>query len=226
MLGALLAFVHYFSEKFHLIRHVQRMKFISFSGGVFVSYIILHLLPDLYAGDVGMNRTSLVFVLIGFSIFHLIEKFMYKHEASNREALKRELKELHSLCFFFYHLTLGTVLVSVFTGSGFASGVLFFMPLILIAFVNSISLKEIHGKLRQNRAVKLLLSVSTLLGAALATAFPLTELLYSILLGFVAGALLFTVMVDSLPRERKGEPLFFVLGASLYSLLIGFTWLF
>ncbi|MBL7160496.1 MAG: hypothetical protein ISS93_01450 [Candidatus Aenigmarchaeota archaeon] len=225
MMGTILAIVNYFSEKFHLLRHMQRMKFISFSGGVFISYLILHLLPGIFEASLAESRISLVFVLVGFSLFHLLEKFTYRRESKNKEAMRRELKEIHSMAFFFYHLILGIVLVGVFSRSSLTAGILFFIPVLLITLVSSLSLKEIHGNIRQKNNVKLLLSLSSLMGIIAATLFPLTSILYSILLGFVVGVLLFIVIVDSIPKERKGEPVFFILGVVLYSALIGVTWL-
>lgn len=224
ILGIALAVIHYFSEKFHLLEHIHRMKFISFTGGIFITYLILDLLPALFEGGVMESRISLLFVLIGFSLFHLLEKYVYR-EAQNREVLRKELKEIHSLTFFLYHFVIGMILVSVIDKLGLMTGILFFIPIFLITLVSSISLKEIHGRIREKKAVKLLLSISTLLGVVVATLFPLTFLLYSILLGFVVGALLFVVIVDSIPRERKGEPVFFILGVALYALIIGATWI-
>jgi hypothetical protein len=224
LLGIMLVIVHFFSEKFHLLRHIQRMKFISFTGGIFISYLILHILPEVFVGDAFLNRVAMIFVLIGFSLFHLMEKYVYRHER-RREQLKRELKEVHSIAFFLYHFLLGVVLISIIDQLNLMEGILFFIPLLLIAFVSSISLKGIHGQIRQKKSVKAMLSISPLLGVVISTFFPLTNLLHSMLLGFVVGALLFIVIVDSIPKERKGEPVFFILGVTLYFFIIGLTWL-
>lgn len=224
-LGILLAIVHYFSEKFHLLSNINRMKFISFTSGVFISYIILHLIPDIFVEDIILNRISLMFVLIGFSVFHLLEKYVYKHDYGNQEKMRRELKEVHSLAFFIYHFIIGIVLVTVFNESGIQSAILFYIPLIFITSVSSLSLKEIHGKIRGKPVVKFLLSVSTLLGIIISSLFPLSQFLYGTLLGFVVGALLYIVITDSIPKEKEGMPVFFVVGVALYSLLIAATWL-
>ena len=225
-LGFILGIVHYASEWLHLLGHARRMRVVSFTGGVFLSYLVLHLLPQLFTGNAFLDRVSLLSVLAGFSLFHLAEKHIYRHEAKSPEELRRELKEAHAIAFFAYHFILGIALVNVIARAGLAAGLLFFIPLLLIAAMSSLSLKAVHGQIRQRKAVKLLLSASTLLGMAAASAFPLTPLLYGMLFGFVVGALFFVAIVDSIPRERKGEPLFFILGAALYSLLIGVTWLF
>lgn len=223
-MGVVLVLIHYFSEKIHLLEHIKRMKFVSFTSGVFITYLILDLLPTIFEADHYATRLSLVFVLIGFSLFHLLEKFVYRHEDS-LDAIKHELKEVHSIAFFLYHIITGLVLVNIFNTLGTVAGILFFIPLMLTTMVSSVSLKGIHGRIRERRIIKVMLSISTILGILLAIAIPVTTTVSSVLLGFVIGALLFTVIVDAIPRERRGAPTFFVLGVALYAVLIGVTWL-
>lgn len=225
VLGILLSIIHFGSDKLFNVKSIRRMKFISFTAGVFISYLILELLPTVFLEGKMLMRLSLVFVLIGFSLFHLLEKYVYIHERMNRYKMKKELKEIHSITFFIYHLIIGMVLVSVLNNISLASGLLFFIPLAFITGVSSLSLKGIHGRIREKRTIKTLLSVSPLIGVLIATIFPLTSLLYSILLGFVIGVLFYMVIIDSIPRERKGEPTYFVFAVVLYSLLIGLTWI-
>lgn len=225
-MGLILAIVHFLSEKLHLLKRMHRMKFVSFSGGVFITYIFLHLFPTLFWDDITLSRVSLVFLLIGFSTFHLLEKYIYRHGHADREEVKRELKEAHAVAFFAYHFIVGIIFVNILERLGTLDSILFFIPLAFITAVSSLSLKGIHGRVRQNFLVKLFLSISTLLGIVTALTFTLPTMLDSALLGYVIGALLFIVIVDSIPRERRGEPMFFILGIVLYSFLIGITWIF
>lgn len=225
ILGILLSIIHFGSDRLFSVKSVRRMKFVSFTAGVFISYLILELFPTIFIEDKIFMRISLVFVLAGFSIFHLLEKYVYIHE-KNRYKMKRELKEIHSITFFIYHLIIGIVLVNVFNSVSIMSGLLFFIPVAFITGVSSLSLKGIHGKIREKRTIKTLLSVSSLIGVLIAITFPLTQLLYSMLLGSVIGILLYIVIMDSIPKERKGEPTYFVSAVVLYSILIGLTWAF
>jgi hypothetical protein len=43
---------------------------------------------------------------------------------------------------------------------------------------------------------------------------------YFSLLGFVIGALTFTVTRHSIPERKEGKPLFFMIGAIIYSILL------
>lgn len=224
LLGIVLAVTHFLSDKAPLLSRKNQMKFTSFSAGIFVAYLILHLFPTLLTGDIVLTRVSLIFVLAGFSLFHLLEKLVYRHETKDVDMLRKELKGVHSVAFFLYHVVIGIVLLNILAFD-LATGLLFFVPILLHTVFSSIALKEVHGRVRQKRGIKILLSFSTLIGIALALAVSIPALTYHILLGFIVGSSLYIFLVDAIPRERKGEPSFFILGVALYGIFIGLTWL-
>ena len=53
-----------------------------------------------------------IFLLVGFSVFHLVEKLVYQHAEAAR--LAWELKEVHSIDFFIYHFIVGVALEDKF----------------------------------------------------------------------------------------------------------------
>ena len=147
-MGILLTAIHYLSDSIRLLGHGHRMRVASFSAGAYLSYLVLDLLPSLFQDGTSPARLSLVFVLAGFSFFHLLEKALWRHRTKSVEDLRRELKEAHSAAFFLYHFILGILLVSIISTAGLRAGVLFFIPLLLITAVSSLSLKGIHGLVR------------------------------------------------------------------------------
>jgi hypothetical protein len=74
----------------------------------------------------------------------------------------------------------------------------------------------------KSKIIKTVLSFSTLLGILFVTFIfkEISQLTYLTLLGFIIGALSFTVTRHSLPFGKKGRPLFFTLGVILYSIII------
>lgn len=213
--GLALGIVHYLSDR---LAFRGGRKLISFSSGTFVSYLILHLIPGLIVNDLFLTRVSLAFVLAGFCLLHLIERHVYNHKKSGD--VRRELKEVHSIAFFFWHFTVGVALFWV--SQDFLAGLLLFIPLVLITAAGSISLGEVHGRVRERKAVKIFLSLSTLLGILAGPFF--SQVSIEILLGLISGILLYVVMVDSIQRERS-HPAFFTLGVAVYALVIGLTWI-
>lgn len=210
--------VHFFSESLHISFRGRRMKVLSFTSGMFVCYLFLHLLPMLYAET--RIEISMLSVLFGFSLFHVIEKCIYKHAKKTSE-LKREMKEVHSMSFFIYHLLIGMVLVRLIS-EGLTNTLLFFFPLLLITAMGSVSLKYLYAS--KDIQAKFLLSISTLIGALFATLFAIPAAVFTSILGFMIGTLMYTILMDAIPKEREGEPAFFVLGLVLYAAIIMLIW--
>ena len=222
LLGIVLAGLHYFSEGIHIAHGKHKVKALSLAAGIFMAYLFLDLFPRLYSPSASVNRIAMVFVLVGFAVFHVAEKRIYKSRLG-KERKRRELKEVHSLGFFAYHFIIGIVFASL-SGSGFLAAALFFIPLALHTAISSASLKEIHGTVRESLPARLLLSASTLLGIIFGLYYSIQALLEAILLGFVVGALLYIMLIDSVPKERQGRPEYFIAGAALYALLIAASW--
>jgi hypothetical protein len=222
LFGVILGTVHYFSERFNF-KDIKKMIGVSFTAGILITYLFLELFPTLLEVGGAFNRISLVFVLVGFTIFHVIEKYIYQHSKSTK-TLKRELKEIHTISLFIYYLVLGMVLANISEFVGLQAAILFFMPLLLHAALSSISLSELHGVIRGNTTIKFLLSFSTLIGILFATFFEIVQSLHQALMGSIIGMLLYVTIVDSIPKEREGRPGFFLLGVILYAAIIALTW--
>jgi len=225
LLGLALAFVHYFSDSIHLAHRKRRMKILSFTAGIFLVYLFLDLLPTIHLGDTALTRFSLVFIVIGFSVLHLAEKFVYEREYKNTEVLKRELREIHSLSFFIYHFFIGILLVNILENVSAVAALLFFIPVFLHTSLSSLSLNKIHGSVKENVFARIALSFSTMAGILAGYLVSISLATFHVLLGLLIGVLLYIVIADSIPREREGDPKYFLLGIIVYSLLISVSWL-
>ena len=98
--GTIIGIAHYFNELFSLKSEKYRNKIISFSAGISITYIFLHLLPEFIAAQI--NRFIFLSILLGFVIFHLVEKYIYQH--SSEDKLLKELAIEDSITSFIYHL--------------------------------------------------------------------------------------------------------------------------
>ena len=108
VLGIILGIIHFYSEKLKLPDGANRYRVISFAAGISIAYLFLNLLPHTYEAAAHLKNFVFVFLLLGFVLFHLAEKFIYKH--ADQKKLARELKEVHSISFFFYYFIIGIVL--------------------------------------------------------------------------------------------------------------------
>ncbi len=213
LLGLLLGLIHFFSENLKPEEGPKHYRIISFAAGISIAYLFLDLLPQTYEAAVHLKQLVFVFLLLGFAIFHLAEKFAYQH--SDQDKLARELKEIHAISFFCYYFFVGIVLrdkiqISILEGS------LFMIPIALHAGLSTASLAQIHGEIRESFLLKTTLSLSALLGVVFAILIQVPAVLNNILISFIAGILLYIIVKEFLPEKKKGQPLFFIIGLALF----------
>ncbi|MBI2507617.1 hypothetical protein HYV89_01555 [Candidatus Woesearchaeota archaeon] len=230
ILTAFIGIANYLEENLSIKGTKYKPHVISFVAGFSVSYIFLSLLPELYEGVIGIgNRTLFVFVLIGFVLFHMIEKFIYQHVGKGK--ISERLKLTHSIGIFFYEIIAGIVLVN-FLKIGILEGLLFFIPVFSHTAMSNLSIHKIHGlhhhkeQLIENKFMRVLLAGGSLYGAVLASLYLISSKLSFTLTGLVAGILLYVVIRETIPKDKEGNPLMFVVGVLLYSMLIFGIWLF
>jgi zinc transporter ZupT len=219
----LLGLLHFFSDMIRLPEDGRKYRIISFAAGISIAYLFLDLLPHTYESAVHLKEWVFVFLLLGFALFHLVEKYIYQHADQNR--LAKELKEVHSISFFFYYFLVGIVLEDKLQAD-VLEGTLFLIPVALHAGLSTASLSRIHGEIRERIWPKIALSSSSLLGVVFATLVPIPSLVDNILTSLIAGVLLYIIVKEFLPEKKKGQPLFFIFGIILFFafiLIITFT---
>jgi hypothetical protein len=212
----IIGIAHYLSDSF-TNRKTYQKEIRSFAAGLSIAYLLLYLFPELYIGVVEFHRSLFLFVLLGSMVFHLIEKYIYQHERRNIRIF--ELRVMHAAAFFIYHIIIGIILVSI-NQINPISGILFFIPILFYTLVSQVSLSNLHANVTEKLSLKLLLSSSTLIGVLIASFFTISTKLHFSLLAFIAGALLYNVMVEVVPKETDGNILFFMLGTLAYITLI------
>jgi zinc transporter ZupT len=204
----ILALLHHLSNKISNLMEKHHYRILSLSAGTLIAMIFLVLLPEVL--NISNSPFIFLFILLGFAIFHLTEKFLYQHVKNKREILK-ELKELHILGFFIDHFILGFVLVTALEITH-VYGYLLLIPIFLNTISSSFTMAHIHEKTKTNFN-KLLLSIAPMLGALVAFALDIDPQLEASILAFILGMLLYIVNRDILPTQEKGDPILFVLGS-------------
>jgi hypothetical protein len=217
ILALILSIVDFFTEGFFSKASPNKMKFISVSAGVSVSYIFLILLPEIYLRSMEINRLLFLTVLFGFGIFHIIEKYIRQNFTG--PALRKEHRVVHSVSSFVYFFVVLFLLVKLAGVNNDLSAVLLFIPIMLHIIIDSLPRR--HTKKHYLRAFS---ASSPFLVAISASFIDVGQTGNTMLLGLVGGALLYTVVRESLPRERKGRPMYFITGLLLFTVLILLLW--
>jgi hypothetical protein len=216
VLALALSLADYLTEGLFSKASPNKIKFISFSAGVSVAYLFLSLLPEIYSGAININRMLFLSVLFGFGFFHIIEKYIRQNFHGNK--LRKEHHMVHSVISFVYFFAVGFILVKV-TESSVVSGVLLFIPVLLHIIIDSLP-----RRVTKKHHIKIFGASSAFLGAIAATFINPGVMVNLSLLGVVGGALLYTVIRESLPREREGRPMYFITGLLLFTIIIMVLW--
>ncbi|MBW3022867.1 hypothetical protein KY308_02090 [Candidatus Woesearchaeota archaeon] len=216
-----IGFIYFLSDRFCLFCHKHKSFFISFVAGVSVSYIFLSLLPEFHFGVT--EDWVLMSFLIGFLGYHIVNKAIY--QKTDKEKLNSELLMSHEIGFIFYYFVIGIVLQDIFN-LGVKEGVLFFVPVFLISGMSAHIIHRLsHSHHNPSfRPIKLFHVFAVLLGVWTANFLTLPKPLTSSLVGIVAGILTYIVIREEIPEGRKGKPLYLIIGALLYSMIIFLTW--
>ncbi|MBI4447987.1 hypothetical protein HY643_03325 [Candidatus Woesearchaeota archaeon] len=215
ILAFLLSTLHFFShiswrfvEKFHT-------EIISFSSGLFLSLIFLRLFPEIIKPSISTG--ILFFFLVGFVIFHLLEKYFYQH-VKNKSHLMKDLKKVHIVGFFIDHFIIGFFLVAIYTAKT-KLGFLVFLPLALHTLSSSMALDAIQQE-SEAYTTKIVLSLSTIIGAIIAAILISFTTIFYAIFALCVGAILYVVVRDMLPEKADGSTKFFVIGVILNIALI------
>ena len=210
---AVIALADYFTEGLFVRKTFFKSAFISFSAGVSVVYLLMQLLPEVYYGAFKINKIIIVFVLFGFILHHLIEKYIYQHVP--RRDLIRDLRKEHVFALFLYHFISGMVLVDLLQRDT-TQGILFFIPITFHIVIDNLPKKVVHG----SWMVKVFFSGSILMGGILAFYTKFSDFVDFALLGFIGGIILYFIVREAIPQGKKGRPFFFILGVLIYMLVI------
>jgi hypothetical protein len=219
LLAIILGVVQYFGENICKACGRYYKHAISFSAGVAITYLFLDLFPSFSVEVINTNQFLFIFLLVGFVIFHLVEKYIYQH--SKEGVLEKRLGIENQVISFMYHFILGVIIVD-FSRQGFQEVILLFIPIVIFTAVGTLPISQ-----HPSNKVNFIVSLSILLGVLFAGfVYPdISVEIQTALLGVVIGGLFFLVIRHSLPMGKEGKPLFFIIGIVIYAPIIILSWL-
>ena len=234
LLAAGLAAVHLFSGSLRFLRVLPRSRWLSATSGIFVTYVFVHLLPDLAEEQETVREavegvsTFLEYhvylvALVGLTVFYGLDRAA---KASRRR--KRGTGEedeagigvfwLHVASFSAYNALIGYLLLHRET-PGFQSLFLFAFALGLHFVVNDYGLREDHKGL-YDRIGRWVLAAAVLVGWLVGLFSDISEAALAVLFAFLAGGIVLNVLKEELPEERESSLWAFVAGAALYAVVL------
>lgn len=193
-----------FRDRMHLI--------LSFTAGVLLGVVCFDILPEIFAlaREHGLDATNaMIALVVGFLVFHSLEKFLLVHHAHEGEYATH------------HHPNVGLLSAFALVGHSFLDGVAiglafqvshavgFTVAIAVIAHdfcdgLNTVSLMLVHRNSTFRSVIMLMLdALAPVLGAATTLFFQVPPSFLVLYLGFFAGFLLYIGASDILPEAHS-----------------------
>lgn len=228
----LLALVHIFGARLRFIRYIPRSRWLSFAGGVSVSYIFVHLLPELAAGAESLaarepfgwesEHLAWVVALIGMASFYGVEVAARRSHSSGDRTDRRSAVFWFSIVSYALYNALIAYLLHHRLEEGHPTLFLFVAAMALHFLINDFALRE-HHKDAYSTFGRWLLVAAILIGAATGAMTRVSEAVLATVVAFIAGGVILNVLKEELPSEAESSFLAFASGAGLYTAILLFV---
>jgi hypothetical protein len=224
--------LHLLAPRIRRLPLVPEHRTASFAGGIAVSYVFLHLLPELAEGNVRLRELFgeeaaaspvvelgiFLVALAGFLLFYGLERAAQR--ARGKVDASAAVFWVHLGSYAIYNAVITYTVPSTYrTGVWFA--VLFTVAMALHFVLSDRGLEEHYGDRFDRRPPRLLLAGALLAGWLLAAlAAPTRAITIAVLTAFLAGGVLLNVFKEEVPEGRRSSFSWFLTGAGVYAALL------
>lgn len=235
IITVLFVLIHMFAEQFHVTKHGSRRAWLSFAGGVSVSYVFIHIFPELELTQQHLSthwnfipfieHHAYLIALVGLIVFYGLERGA-KLSQSKQKLPHNHTKTttsqgvfwLHIASFALYNALIGYLLVHREEQDLY--GLIFFsIAMGLHFFVNDYSLRQFHKDTYQKYG-RWVLSGMIVIGWMVGLATKISEAMTGVLFAFLAGGVILNVLKEELPEEKQSSFWAFACGAAVYTVLL------
>ncbi len=221
LITALLAIFHLVSNPIYkLFDNVEHIVH-SFSGGLAISYVFIHLLPELEEAGEAFGRSIYIITLGGFIVFYGMQSLVFH----NSQASEKLISRIFFVEIFFAGIYNALI---IYTLPGhfkdfFVLVLIYVLTMGLHLLSRNYGLYKKHGN--QFKIIgSIVLAISLFCGLAMSVFIDpeFDELLTDILTAFLTGFILFNVFVEELPEPKTSTFMWFLAGISSYLILLEF----
>ena len=210
--------IHIWSDKLYGFLYKSERVAVSFGGGMAVTYVFIHLMPELDKGTRLLGIGVHFITLFGFLLFYGIQHYCWKVRSKERK--KKPLTFYLKLGFScLYNGLLIYAIPELFDKS----------PLFLILYILAMSIhlissdrslsEDYHHEFQSWGRYVLVASIVAGLTIDIFTE-PANELVSDVLTAILAGSLMFNIFKDELPNPENSSFRWFCGGVGLYLILL------
>lgn len=229
-----LVLVHAFAARLNISALIPEHRWLSFAGGVSISYVFLDILPELNHVQEELEHSEVsalnffeshvyILALIGLVVFYGLDIFVLESRKSSR--FKSE-EDPDRPAIFWIHISAFALINAIFSyllqdlgEHSVTRCILFFFAIALHFFVMDVGLREYHQS-AYDRKGRWLLTSAIVVGTLAARFTHIDKAAIATVWSFLAGSIILNVLKRELPDERKSCFGSFVGGAALYAGLL------
>ncbi|MEX0761184.1 MAG: hypothetical protein WD208_06585 [Dehalococcoidia bacterium] len=234
-----LALVHVLAGNLQSLQAVPRSQWLSAAGGVSVTYVFVHILPELgerqthleESGQLGFLSgfaASHIYIvaLAGLAVFYGLEHMARSSRRNRRQGGPGEGSPpaaafwIHIGSFGMYNALIGYLLVHR-EQPGIESFIFFAVAMGLHFMVNDFGLRD-HFQSLYHDWGRWALAAGALAGFIVGTFTQVNDVVVAVLFGFLAGGIIVNVLKEELPDERRSRYRAFIAGAGVYAAVLLF----
>ncbi len=223
ILGITFISIHLLANYMIPTEKIRRQMWLSFSGGMAVSYVFVYILPTLhqlqqsifeYAYRLTMESELYIIGLLGLLIFYSIEKAM--GTLANRKQPRGELPIywMHLVFFAIYNMLIAYTVVSA-NVSGVQA--LFYGTAIGLHFITIAHDLWRDSPKRYNKIGRYVVVLGIIMGWIIGVFVILPYLAQAIIFAFISGAMILNVLKNELPHEQDAHFPSFAIGVAFYT---------
>jgi len=224
------ALVHVLGPAMRFLQVTPRSVWLSLAGGVSLSYVFVHLLPELAehqerslrALDVegGSLARSHVYVvaLCGLVLFYGLERLVRRAKRPGRGSVPSGLFWINLGSYATYSALVGYLLVHREDPSPVGLAI-YAVALGLHFIVNDQGLRHDHGR-QYDRVGRWILAAAPLVGWAAGRSTELSATAVASLFAFLAGGIVLNVLKEELPEDRESKFWALATGAVVFTALL------
>ena len=232
-----LALVHIFAGRGRWLEAIPNKVWISFAGGISITYIFLDVFPELNRAQSELEETSFqlagylehhvyLLSLAGLLLFYGLEKLALKsplrryrhHPEPSDDPSDYGIFWVHIFSFSIYNAVLGYLFRESAT-HGVAECLLLFVALALHFMVNDVGLRQHHPHV-YDRFGRWILAGAIVTGWGIGQAADFNGAAIAAIWALVAGGIILNILKEELPERQSSHFGWFVAGAASYAVIL------
>ncbi|KHF40143.1 hypothetical protein [Halalkalibacter okhensis] len=220
LLGVLFIIIHLFANHFIPANRIRRRKWLSFSGGLAVSYVFVYILPsmhseqetvELYIDNLTMESELYFVGLFGLLLFYGIQKTYAKQSKENRSSFWLQV------IFFAIYNMLIVYIVMASNVAGIQS--VFYGTAIGLHFIAVAHDLWRENPKQYNLVGRYVIASGIIIGWIIGVFVSLSSFTQAIIFAFISGAMILNVLKHELPNEQHAHFPTFCFGVVFYTII-------